>query len=334
MDINHNFWNNILLAVETVPTEQRTIVGRSGLSHHVLAMGVDTDRNRIVIVSADPDARTAVLAREDIQAKYPDQKVVLTRPLPFTLSPLAEILCQSIGSQAISLAEITARLPEQKELDGEIRKSISPHIDALIGSVTKVPVNFVAVFQEAIAQLGLLKFNSPIVNEDFTIQLTELLDYDVARQDRIYGNCPFPLFEITGDMHEELQKGDVEQTKYVLDQMGVLPYFFPNIDEVALGVTENLKLSETQLIQAIDLTPTEGHPLAQTSLLEEFRADPLSFIQQIKSTGYLMEVEEILEITSDGQAVRSTIRTRPQEGTISKIARLISIKLDIKWPPT
>jgi hypothetical protein len=331
MSNNKDFWNNFLVAVETEPTEHRTIVGRSGLTHDVLAMGVDNANKRIVVISADPDARTAVLAREDIQAKYVEHKVVLTRPLPLTFSPLAEMLFHSFGSQEISLGQLSEAL-EEKEIGGEIQTSIGPHIAGIMETVSRIPVNYVAVFQEAIAQLALLRFSAPIVDEGFSIQLSDLLELDVCRQDRVYGNCPFPLYELTGEMHEDLLTGDVELTKKILEDLGILPYFFPKIDNVLLGLSENLRLPESQLVQAAKLAPEEGHPMEQSALLEEFRKDPISLVREFKRIGYLIEAEESISLSEAGKEVRSYVRTRPQEGLISKIARVFSVKVEFKWP--
>jgi hypothetical protein len=52
--------------METEPRDIRSVRGASGFVHPILAAGVDEGRKRTLIVSGDPDARTAALAQADI----------------------------------------------------------------------------------------------------------------------------------------------------------------------------------------------------------------------------------------------------------------------------
>ena len=64
MDEGVEFWNSFLRAVGTEPLPPRdTLQGASGLNHPVIALGSDENLHRLVIVSGDPDARTAALAQ-------------------------------------------------------------------------------------------------------------------------------------------------------------------------------------------------------------------------------------------------------------------------------
>ena len=66
-DYSH-FWPGFLRGVGTEPRQVTSIRGASGVSHALLAVGVDDDGQRLVLVSADTDARSAALAQADIQA--------------------------------------------------------------------------------------------------------------------------------------------------------------------------------------------------------------------------------------------------------------------------
>ena len=98
------FWRSFLLALETEPREAREIRGASGFVHQALAIGVDERRGRTVIVSGDPDARTASLAQADIQAAVPSMKIVMARPVGINLQAIALSLMKRIGTTRMSLS--------------------------------------------------------------------------------------------------------------------------------------------------------------------------------------------------------------------------------------
>jgi hypothetical protein len=48
-----------------------------------------------------------------------------------------------------------------------------------------------------------------------------------------------------------------------------------------------------------------------------------------QARGYVVDADFGVKITSKGREVRQTIKIRPREGLISKISKLVSIKLNI-----
>lgn len=75
------FWENFLRAAEVQPQQVRIIQGISGIEHAVLAAGVDPPRRRLIVVSAEPDARTAALMQADLQSAFRGVQVMLARGL-------------------------------------------------------------------------------------------------------------------------------------------------------------------------------------------------------------------------------------------------------------
>ncbi|HEX8493038.1 MAG TPA: hypothetical protein VF658_09375 [Pyrinomonadaceae bacterium] len=73
------FWENFLRAVEVQPQQVKIIQGISGIEHAVLAAGVDPTRRRLVVISAEADARTAALMQSDLQSAFRGVQVMLAR---------------------------------------------------------------------------------------------------------------------------------------------------------------------------------------------------------------------------------------------------------------
>src|SRR5438128_7701724 len=44
------FWNNFIRAVEAEPQAAEIIAGASGIRHHVIALGLDKSRQRLIII--------------------------------------------------------------------------------------------------------------------------------------------------------------------------------------------------------------------------------------------------------------------------------------------
>jgi hypothetical protein len=73
------FWENFLRAAEVQPQQVEIIQGISGIEHAVLAAGVDPARRRLIVVSGEPDARTAALMQADLQSAFRGIQVMLAR---------------------------------------------------------------------------------------------------------------------------------------------------------------------------------------------------------------------------------------------------------------
>jgi hypothetical protein len=72
-------WSGFLRAIETSPVDVRSILGASGLEHPLLAVGADTARKRMVVVSGAGDAREAALVLADLQASFKSVQILMVR---------------------------------------------------------------------------------------------------------------------------------------------------------------------------------------------------------------------------------------------------------------
>lgn len=101
---NRGFWDNFLRAVETEPRPAPHIVGASGIDHSLLALGVDDARKRLVLISADHDARASAMMQTDVQSTLPGIHVVVARPIAIGLPIIAQRIIEMAGTSKISMS--------------------------------------------------------------------------------------------------------------------------------------------------------------------------------------------------------------------------------------
>lgn len=93
--LNISFWKNIIRAVEANPLEVDTIQGSSGISHSIIAAGVDPARRRLIIISPEQNAASAALIQADLQSTFKGIQVVMLRraaPVSSKLSSSTSLL--------------------------------------------------------------------------------------------------------------------------------------------------------------------------------------------------------------------------------------------------
>ena len=128
LDRKGQFWDTFLRAMETVPRDIPNVRGASGFVHPILAVGIDESRKRTLIVSGDPDARTAALAQADIQAVAPSTKIVMARPVAINLQSVALSVISQIGTARLPLSRLQALNSE----DSKEKSNVQEFIQALI----------------------------------------------------------------------------------------------------------------------------------------------------------------------------------------------------------
>ena len=75
--VRSSVWDSFARALGTEARDYKVVTGVSGLEHPVQMLGVDEKRNRLVIVSSEPNARVAALMQVDVQAAMPAMKVLV-----------------------------------------------------------------------------------------------------------------------------------------------------------------------------------------------------------------------------------------------------------------
>jgi hypothetical protein len=152
-DKKKKFWDTFLRAVETEPAQIRSLKGSSGLSHPFVAAGADRVRKRLVVISGEPDGRSAALAQADVQTQFRDYRVVFARPIAVNLAKAAEGLAVFFRK-----VEIT-----QRDVDKLVRMADRgrPITERRVKRVVQTG------FVPALRALGYATLNGPAAWQDF-----------------------------------------------------------------------------------------------------------------------------------------------------------------------
>lgn len=331
-----HFWRSFLLAIETEPREAQEIRGASGFVHPALAVGVDRKRGRTVIVSGDPDARTAALAQADIQAAVPSMKIVMARPVGINLQAIALALMQRIGSARLSLSLFTQFKGVKGKKKGEefIKDVFGNHAEAASRPFKYVELNTVSFWKELIQQVSFLEVEGFGVGDlgvkvTPTLILERLLAFDPVAIDRIGGVCAVPLYDLGELDFEMFARGETDEVREILRRHHIFQYFFPPADQIALAAADRGLLTSTaSILNQVSFAPEIGHPLAPNEIVDP-RADLLELVDALQEKGLLVEGSASIEVSQSGQAVRAEVKFQPREGVMAKISRVLAIKLDV-----
>ncbi len=328
-------WQNFAKALGAEPRPAKTIHGASGLEHPVLLVAADDRHRRILIVSADPDSRTSALMQADIQASMPEVHVLVARPIIFDVEFVVESFIKLIGKPVIKYREL-AQLFEGKGKRAERRRS--DMFDKVLGDYPKkmkqadeivsIPAvnQIIAVIRQLAAfdWMGTLEKVSKRKNANPTIALNVFRGSDLMVEDRTLGLCAVPLYEWSETDWELFKSGaDLDAIREKLGELGILQFFFPPADQVALGLADRGQHSQQQIVDAIRNLPADGHPLAAHELIDP-DASLDEIIEALIAMGFLVEGElEIIQPTANGGQMRNTVKYRPREGTVSKTLKAL-----------
>lgn len=344
-DPKSEFWNNIILATEAEPRGTKTIQGASGFTHPVVALGVDENRRRVVLISGEGDARAAAMAQGDIQAAMPNIHVVMARPAAVNLGQAATIVSEIIGRVKIGKAEIAWLGEHGREFQDEA-KQIGSQIAERITNVAVNPfsyagLNLLGVWKDVIQQLSLIEIEHTSETDDEqpdetqsannipTFDLRRLIALDPVEADRHMGVCSIPLYELSEKEVEDLHSTpNVEQAKQILKRHDIFQYFFPAADQLALGLVEREPISPTEIVERLSRSPDIGHPFGALEIIDQSSSLP-DVINELQGSGLLVEGEAGIELTPGGRTVRAEVRFKPREGLLEKLSRVLSIKVDI-----
>ncbi len=329
-DVKQNFWRTILKAAEAEPRAATRIPGATGIEHPVLAVGVDEKRHRLIVVSAEGDARSAALAQADIQAGVDDLQVVMLRPVVADLAPVAKALQSITGQPEFDLNAIT-ELVQAHKLD-----ALAGPLNTLVESFGYAKLDMMRQFSQVLQQLFQLSMRLPQRGDApdppktlIVAGLDKLAAIDPIREDRELGICPIPLFRISPEYAEILQHGDdLDSAREALRRLDVFQYFFPPPDQVALAVLDRCPGHQEAIETSIVAAPRLGHPLGPYELVPANTPLP-EVLDELEQRGYVAEGEVSTVITEKGKEVRSQIRFAPRESLSSKLLNRISIRFDL-----
>lgn len=303
-------WTGILRALGAEPEAATSVLGASGIKHEVFALGVDRLRKRLIVISPEPEPRLAAMASADIQAASGDVRVVTARPLfddPLFFAPSAKRKRKTIGSSV--QANATALF--------DLRRASGITTRQFFGSV----VHSVEVASEATADGALSA--PPIV-------LREHLSRAFVAADLAVGVCPLPMYQFEAAELDLFQRdGDPELISDSLRRHGVLQYFFPTVDHLALGLVDRGVLTRREVKELVASVPKEGHPLATAEIIApETKLSQL--LDALAERNLVVQGELSVELTPEGQAVRQVVRFQPREGLLSKVLNRFTVSLNLK----
>lgn len=337
------FWRTLLRAVEVEPRSAVSIRGASGFSHPVVSVGVDEARKRVVIISGESDARSAALAHGDIQAAMPSLRVMMTRPVAVNLGEAARILSEVLGRVSFGQKELEwlGDSQDKKEQIEQFAKQITERIKgSTIAALSIASLNLLAVWKEIIQQLSLIEIETVTPQGDVTqeampqtkiptVHITKLIALDPAEEDRRLGVCSVPMYGFEPvDVDIFHSGGDVEAARDVLRRHGILQYFFPSADQLALGFADRLSSKPTEIVDSHGRTPEAGHPFGELEIVEpSVRLNEM--VIALQERGLLVEGEAGVEITEKGKSMRAQVRFKPREGLFTRLANVLSVKIDL-----
>ncbi|HJP90905.1 MAG TPA: hypothetical protein VJ875_03055 [Pyrinomonadaceae bacterium] len=329
-------WGNILRAAEADPREASSIRGISGLEHPVIAVGIDDKRNRLLVISAEHDARSAALAQADIQSASHHVQVVFARPIAVNFAEAAVNVSNVLGQTTIGSEEF-AKLSDPKI----VSHLINPLFERIIGSLGLAPFDVSAQLMQVVQQLSVVevettkqhlagaKTEDTPVEKQLILNLDKLIHYDPTEKDRMLGLCPIPLYDFSAQEIDILQTGsDLEAIRHLLRTHELLQYFFPAADQLALGLIHRGLRNPSELAAQLAEVPQLGHPYGPMEITGG--GSFTDVIEDLREQGMVVEGEIGYEVTPQGASKRTSITFKPRESLISKILNRFSVNLDLK----
>jgi hypothetical protein len=324
------FWENLLRAAQVRSIEPQALRGASGQYHDVIALGLDEIRKRVIVVSAEHDARSAALVQYDIQPALTGYQVLTLRPVALSIPKLAQAIQTVLGS-AVLTEEIMKNF-EDKEL---MESALNPTLSHLKPLWEQISLKALPQILEIIQQLAKIKLESSDFKEQsgkakFSIDLTDLVNYDPIADDRTFGICAIPLYDLGTDEVELIASASSpDDIVPILKKHHVYQYFFPSPDHLALGLIDRDIQRGEVVTKEINKAPLLGHPFGEMELIDG-KCSPMDVIEALKEKQLIVEGEIGWELSEHGTKTRCSVKFKPKEGIISKLINQISIRLDLK----
>jgi hypothetical protein len=331
-DDQKRFWNNILAAGEAEPRSASSIRGASGIQHAVIALGFDESRKRLLVISGEHDARTAAMAQIDVQSALDNVQVLVARPVALDLSPIAKSIAAITGRNVFTNEDLKG-ISDSSVINDVVAK----HFDSALSPLhflDRVPLNILAQWMNAIQQLGQISFS---LSEDasssekkFAIDIGRLARLDPLEPDNHFGICPVPLYRFKPEevdlLNSDPRPDDVRE---LLTQHGILQYFFPAADQLALGLIDRGATSAKALVDQLVLAPRLGHPYGSMELVGG-KVGLTEVIDALQERNLVVAGEMGFEVGPEGSHIRTALKFQPREGLVSKVINRFSFNVDLK----
>lgn len=333
-------WNTLGAAIGAEVREATTIRGMSGQDHLVQAVAVDDKTNRIILVSSESSPRLASLMQADVQATFADAHVLVARPVIFDIAELMRRVMGAYESGGINPANIAAIIQRNsrskkkaEQQNNSFNQKMTPVLKPFIENAAKMSLPLPVQVMDIAEQLINIDwqshfFKSPSL-EGFIQALISVSNVDSSELDRRLGVCPLPLYEFTENDYELFAGGeDLDQVRNRLKELGIYQYFFPSPDHLLLGLADKQITEGGSLVLSAEKAPANGHPLGSPEIFSS-PATLMETLEELSGQGYLAEGEFGVTITDKGREIRQNIQIRPREGLINKLAKIVSVKVDL-----
>lgn len=332
-----DFWKSILRAVEAKPMKVDKVKGRSGLDHPVLGVGVDGSRSRVVVVSEEADARSAALAQADIQAAHPDHKIVLIRPVAANLPAVAQVFAEFLGKAEFAPGDWEQfKSPEEEsELPPAAKEVMELALKAGFEGFGSRPMGMLSQLMQVVTQVKLIDWDwkegdTPpveVINQRPVLSFDRLLQSDPIGLDRDLGIGAIPLYSFEPDEQELVREGTrVDQIRQLLTDKGILQYFFPPPDQLALALVDHGLRKPLDVMNHVVRSTDYGHPLGDGEL--GVSVDDIDHVvSHLEERGFLVEGEFGFELSQEGQSVRGQVKFKPREGLVTKLMQRVSLNV-------
>lgn len=333
------FWNGVLRAVGADPRSATEVGGASGARHGALAIGVDEAEKRLVVVSAEGDARSAALAQADIQSAVADYRVIVARPMIFSAGQVGAAIAESVGTQMLSMRSLgllSTRDVTQGMLHREQFETIfQSYLSDAVGLVdkwlqTSASVGgppFLQILKQIIDQISLIQVQDE--DDDVKIDFSKAIASSPGFLDTQLGVCGFPLYAMTeAELDSFLTGADLEEAKNVLRRYGVMQFFYPAPDQLLLGAIDR-GAPVASPAQPAQMANRLGHPSGKMELVSA-DTQVTDLIDALYERKLLVSGEVSVELSDEGLRERATVKFTPRESIISKIVNRISVSIDLK----
>lgn len=333
-------WDSFSRAIGAELRERSLIRGISGLEHPAQAIAVDDKNRRVIIVSAEQNARIAALMQGDVQATMPDVSVLVARPVVVDLGIIARKIFRTVEGARINIDEFKTKWERvqkfgqpqsQRYVNRLLKKAIAPAALAFKHVTLPTIIQIVDVIQQA----AYLDWNQVLesIKTGPSISFEKLLEIDNTAVDRQHGVCPIPLYEFSeSDWGLFFEGNHIEDIQNRLRELNIYQYFFPAPDHLALGLADNGMKAGSDIIRAVNEAAELGHPLGDSEIVPTITAVP-EILEALKDIGYIAEGEHGIEVSPDGQTSRMTIKYRPREGLVAKLINRIAVNANVSITP-
>lgn len=269
------------------------------------------------------------MAQADLQAAQNDVQVVLARAVIVNLGAVGEAIEEKIG-RPIVLSEDLAALqqPDQEQVNEAIGQIFKPLAEQAFNARAVGSISFLQGFVQFIKQAAQADW-AVGDRKDYLLNLSKLLSQPVIAEDAAVGVCPIPVYAFTEDELASIHAGsDSDEVRDILSRHNLFQYFFPAPDQTALGLIERAP-KEVEIIDAVEVAPTIGHPLGSDELVPQSTTLP-ELLDQLRERDYVAQVDYGWELTEAGKEVRAHIRATPREGLVSKLLNRVSVKINLR----